>query len=113
MARRTEAWLAATPSAVSSPQILRWPQADHCSACLAWASTVRSVMNRRLGIASFRVPVRPGQAFPLMLGQLGEQLLHLPNAHLAGSLKEFVMIADSGGSRITELSCRGAVLVCG
>ena len=38
---------------------------------------------------------------------------HEPSAHLAGSLKEFVMTADPGGSRITELSWRRAVLVCG
>jgi hypothetical protein len=41
-ARRTEDGLAATPSAASSPQILRWPQAAHCSACLAARGSMRS-----------------------------------------------------------------------
>jgi hypothetical protein len=41
-ARRTEDGLAATPSAAGSPQILRWPQAAHCSACLAARGSMRS-----------------------------------------------------------------------
>ena len=42
MARRPEDWLTTTPSAASSPQTLRWPQAAHCSACLAASGWMRS-----------------------------------------------------------------------